>query len=55
MVELSAGQSKASVCILIHDDYLKEGNETFGVFLSAPNNTSLISGQQVMATVTILG
>jgi len=54
-VKFSAEQSSASVCIPIHDDNLKEGNETFGVLLSIPDNTTIIPGQHIMASVTILG
>jgi len=48
-------QTKAGICIPIYDDYLKEGNETFIVLLSVPNNAALIPGQHVVASITILG
>ena len=32
VVKFSAGQTNASVCILIYDDCVMEGNETFSVF-----------------------
>jgi len=50
-----AGRSNTSVCIPIHDDCLKEGNETFNVLLSVPDSTALIPGQDVLASITILG
>jgi len=55
VANFSVGQSNASVCIPIRDDCLKEGNETFGVLLSIPNNNALIPGQHVMANITIIG
>ena len=55
VAKFSVGQSNTSVCIPIRDDCLKEGNETFSVLLNVPNNTALIPGQLVMATITILG
>ena len=55
VANFSAGQSNASVCISIHDDCLKEGNETFSVLLSVPDNNALIPGQHVLATITIIG
>ncbi|XP_065902914.1 FRAS1-related extracellular matrix protein 2-like [Dysidea avara] len=54
VAKFSVGQSNTSVCIPIRDDCLKEGNETFSVLLNVPNNTALIPGQLVMATITIL-
>jgi len=55
VVKFSVAQANATVCIPIYDDYLKEGNETFSVLLSVPDDTALIPGQYVIASIVIVG
>ena len=55
VVKFSVGQIRSSVCIPIHDDTVKEGNEMFYVLLSVPNTSGLVSGHRTMARIIIYG
>jgi len=49
------GQRLSSVCIPIHDDSLKEGNEFFYILLCVPNTAGPVPGGRVMAKIIIYG
>jgi hypothetical protein len=53
-LQFASGQLSATFPLLINDDSLVEGNETFNVTLSNPQGTNVALGLQPTATVTIV-
>ena len=52
------GQSRSSVCIVVIDDDIREGNETFGLLLAIPIPTQKLNvsaGNPSFADVKIIG
>ncbi len=52
-LQFAAGQTTATIPILINDDSLTEGNETFTVVLSNPQGVQVALGATTVETITI--
>ena len=59
MTTFQPGQSRSSVCIVIIDDEIREGNEKFRLLLSIPKTVkkklNIWAGRPLFADVKIIG